>query len=228
MRDSYISFSLSRCNSFLLLLYTFYTLKLELFSLFYMDDKTVRHTIRRTRAGLSQSYIQQSSSAITDTILAMPEWKSGKSFAFYRSIQGEISLHKLWQEAYVNDQKCALPYTLKNHTLEFYPFTPTTGFKRSRLGILEPKHENIPPIDINSFDIIFIPLVAFDSSCNRMGMGLGYYDRTLQDHWRGLRIGVAYDFQRVPQIVAKEWDVPVDRVITPTQVFKNPKPRDYR
>ena len=66
----------------------------------------------------------------------------------------------------------------------------------------------------------FVPLVACDSSGNRLGQGGGYYDRTFAFrrhcvHWgRPLLIGLAYDFQFVGELAAKPTDVPLDAVIS--------------
>jgi 5-formyltetrahydrofolate cyclo-ligase len=63
-------------------------------------------------------------------------------------------------------------------------------------------------------DVIFIPLVAFDSDLNRLGQGGGHYDRYLAGHSRALRIGVAWDEQQVPTLPVRPWDMPLDAVIT--------------
>src|SRR5690606_24554150 len=69
-------------------------------------------------------------------------------------------------------------------------------------------------------DVIFVPLVAFDSRGTRLGMGAGYYDRALafrllRKHWRGPKpIGLAYDYQRLPRIEPAPHDVPLDAVVT--------------
>jgi 5-formyltetrahydrofolate cyclo-ligase len=75
-------------------------------------------------------------------------------------------------------------------------------------------------------DVILMPLVAFDGQGNRLGMGAGYYDRTLaflrhRRHWRKPRIiGLAYEFQRMPALPAEPWDVPLDGIITEAGFYK--------
>ena len=78
---------------------------------------------------------------------------------------------------------------------------------------------------LRDLDIVFTPLVAFDTAGNRVGMGAGFYDRSFafrkhRRNWRRpLLIGVAYDFQRVPHIPARTWDVPVDLVVTDKKTY---------
>ena len=75
---------------------------------------------------------------------------------------------------------------------------------------------------VNQLDIIFTPLVAFDSQGNRMGMGGGYYDRTLA-HWQTNQtpypIGLAHNCQLVEQLPVQAWDIPLAQIITPDKIF---------
>ena len=76
-------------------------------------------------------------------------------------------------------------------------------------------------------NIIFMPLVGFDKHKNRMGMGGGFYDRTLafkknQQKFKNPKIyGLAFDCQRleVGKISVQDWDVPLDKIITPSKVY---------
>jgi 5-formyltetrahydrofolate cyclo-ligase len=67
---------------------------------------------------------------------------------------------------------------------------------------------------------VLAPLVAFDRSGNRLGMGGGYYDRSFaylrhRVHWRRPRlIGYAYGFQEVQALERAHWDVPLSGVVT--------------
>jgi 5-formyltetrahydrofolate cyclo-ligase len=63
-------------------------------------------------------------------------------------------------------------------------------------------------------DVIFVPLVAFDGALNRVGQGGGHYDRYLAAHDGALRIGVAWDAQRVVSLPVRDWDISLDAVIT--------------
>lgn len=45
-----------------------------------------------------------------------------------------------------------------------------------------------------------MPLLMFDVHGTRVGMGGGFYDRTLYKKYRPFRLGLAYDFQQVDTI----------------------------
>ena len=71
-------------------------------------------------------------------------------------------------------------------------------------------------------DILLVPLVAFDAAGHRLGYGSGFYDRTLaalRARRDLLAIGLAYDGQEVPSILADENDQRLNAVITEARVL---------
>ena len=86
---------------------------------------------------------------------------------------------------------------------------------KNKFGIWEPKLnvQNVLPLD--ELDILFTPLVAFDKQGNRLGMGGGFYDRTLQN-WQNasfIPVGLAHQCQQVEQLPTEAWDVPLHRIL---------------
>jgi 5-formyltetrahydrofolate cyclo-ligase len=83
-----------------------------------------------------------------------------------------------------------------------------------------------------ALDLLFVPLVAFDDAGNRLGMGGGYYDRTLaylrlRRHWYRPRvIGLAHTLQRVASLPKNAWNVPVDAVVTERTVHRVERMRE--
>lgn len=102
--------------------------------------------------------------------------------------------------------------------------TPALRFADSGLGMTEPV--NGRGRQAASLDLIIMPLAAFDASGNRVGMGGGYYDRTLaatarERGWRRpTLIGLAFEAQRVAMIPARKWDVPVDWIATEAGIYR--------
>jgi 5-formyltetrahydrofolate cyclo-ligase len=101
--------------------------------------------------------------------------------------------------------------------MRWRPFVPGAPVRRLRYGVLEPvaPRASLAP---RYLDLVIVPLVAFDSDGNRLGMGAGYYDRCFSFLNTSTRkpelMGVGYEFQRVEHIEPKPWDVPVSKVIT--------------
>ncbi len=88
----------------------------------------------------------------------------------------------------------------------------------NRYGIAEPATADARAA--SGFDLIFVPLVAFDDRGARLGMGGGYYDRVLafrqrRHAWRRPRVvGLAYSFQELDHIDLRAHDVRLDAVVT--------------
>lgn len=109
--------------------------------------------------------------------------------------------------------------------LYFAPFQPDSKMKINRFGISEP---NCPPnywLSAQQLNLLFLPLVAFDKEGNRLGMGGGFYDRSLaylsfrKRFKQPKLIGLAHDLQQVESIKHEKWDIPVDQIITEKRII---------
>ncbi len=85
----------------------------------------------------------------------------------------------------------------------------------------------IEPADNESIepDVIITPLLAFDSKLNRLGMGGGFFDRTIgffrQRNPLIKAIGFAYDFQQNrTRLTISNLDQTLDFVVTESSIFK--------
>lgn len=68
-------------------------------------------------------------------------------------------------------------------------------------------------------DVIFVPLVGFDPTGARLGMGAGHYDRWLEAHPPALAIGLAWDCQEVPALPVEPHDRALTAIVTPTRLI---------
>ncbi len=92
----------------------------------------------------------------------------------------------------------------------------------NRLKIREPKLDVRDVLPLDQLNVLITPLVAFDQQGQRLGMGGGFYDRTLQN-WRqhGIQpVGYAHDCQLVDALPIEEWDIPLPAVVTPSKVWQ--------
>jgi 5-formyltetrahydrofolate cyclo-ligase len=93
-----------------------------------------------------------------------------------------------------------------------------TEFAISEWGIPEPVGGMI--MEAASFDVILVPLVAFDKNGHRVGYGKGFYDRYLALCKPDcLKIGISL-FEAVELIEDVEsYDIPLDLAICPSKVY---------
>ena len=111
-----------------------------------------------------------------------------------------------------------LPVLRQRHHMEFIRWHPGQVLVSNRFGIPEPPLNQCQPVPLWSLDVLLLPLVAFDSAGNRLGMGGGFYDRTLaglvQRARRPRLVGIAYEFQEVDALPVAPWDQKLDQVLT--------------
>ena len=91
---------------------------------------------------------------------------------------------------------------------------------QNKYGIEEPELRVDNVVPLADIDVLLLPLVGFDEKGNRLGMGGGYYDRTLAQWYNGhaphlFPIGLSYDEQRVSELPVEAWDIPLPEIITP-------------
>ena len=183
------------------------------------ERRALRREMRRRRRGLSALQRRTAARALSRRLCASRWFINSRTIAVYLSNDGEIDLLPLVERAWTMGKRTYLP-RLFGPRLWFLPFHAGTVLAGNRYSIpepVEPPGRRIRPLFL---DLALFPLVAFDESGNRLGMGAGYYDRTFEavryrSAWPGpKRIGVAYEIQRVDTLPAATWDVPLDAIVT--------------
>ena len=188
------------------------------------DQATIRREMKSARLALSPAERQHANRALTKNLLRLRAIRRCSTIGAYLPFRGEADFLQVLENQILRKKRVFLP-VLKKNRLRFVQLYSDSELRKNRYGILEPVYTNADLINTRDLDIILAPLVAFDADCNRIGMGGGYYDRTLafrkpRKNWRRpLLIGVAYDFQRVESVETQPWDIPLDAVITDKQCY---------
>ena len=177
----------------------------------------LRQQIRKTRANLTALQQQQAEDSITQQALALIEERNAQHIALYLSFDGEISTDKLIKILWAQGKQVYLPvlHPFNPNHLLFLRYLPDTPMLKNKFGIWEPKLNVQSVLPLEELDILFTPLVAFDKQGNRLGMGGGFYDRTLQN-WRNssfIPVGLAHQCQQVEQLPTEAWDVPLHQIL---------------
>ena len=181
----------------------------------------------RQRRARSPYGRQRRNAAVCRHIRSSRPFRKAKSVALFLPNDGEIDLTPLIDTAWRPGKRCLLPILdrLIERRLFFAPYGPGTPLKSNRYGIPEPDTHPYRVVRPLAIDLILVPLVAFDRHGNRVGMGGGYYDRTLsflrhRKRWRRPTLmGVAFAFQQTESIEARPWDIPLPFVATDTGVM---------
>jgi 5-formyltetrahydrofolate cyclo-ligase len=114
--------------------------------------------------------------------------------------------------------KVSLPIIKKDNQMNFYGWSRNDLLRINKFGIPEPMSSKIlyP-------DILLVPLVAYDSSLNRLGYGGGYYDRyieKIEKIKKVTKIGLAFSFQKISSIPITQYDKKLDFIVTEKEILQ--------
>ena len=188
--------------------------------------QALRRQLRNARNRLSETERKAGEAEVTRKLLAMDRYRNARRVAAYIGCKGELDPFAWLQRAHSDGKQCYLPvlHPFKAGQLWFVRWTPDTVLRLNRFGIPEPsRHDD--RCAARWLDMVVVPLVGFDSTGHRLGMGGGYYDRSfafrrLRQHWKGPSlVGVAHEVQQVAQLTVQPWDIQLDCVVTPSRVF---------
>lgn len=187
------------------------------------ERQSLRIKIRQSRDGLSPHLYSEYSLRICDHLAHCRYIQAAQRIAFYYPQGNEVDLLPLIEYAWASNKQVYLPVLGLRYTgqLWFVPYEADDELYLNRFGIPEPVHDRRHRrTKLRELDAILMPLVAFDKNGNRIGMGGGFYDRTLANlqvtnGWqRPKRIGIAYSLQQVDNINGEKWDIPLHAVAT--------------
>jgi len=182
----------------------------------------LRRRLRAQRALLTPAQQAQAARALAAQLGATRLFRVCRRIACYLPADGEIDPARVIERIRALNKVCYLPVLshIERDRLWFAPVTPGARLRPNRYGILEPVAPARQLVRAQALDLILLPLVGFDTRGRRLGMGKGFYDRSLgflayRQHWRKPHIlGLAHDFQRVESLPADPWDVALQGVVT--------------
>jgi 5-formyltetrahydrofolate cyclo-ligase len=186
------------------------------------DKKSLRSEFRAKREAITVAERHKASQALVQQLYTQDWFLHKQAFALYSALPSEIDTQPLITALWQRQKNCYLPRITATDQLVFAHYTAGTVLLPNRFGIPEPP-ASAPLCALPDLDIIFMPLVAFDKQGHRLGMGAGYYDKTLAtlpDHpTRPLLVGLAYELQKMDHIPQDPWDISLDIIITEKAVY---------
>jgi len=189
-----------------------------------IDDQKhqLRKLMRERRIGFAEPGHDL---AITETALAIINDMQGDhraGIAGYWPMAGEVDSRPLLTTLYDIGHQTSLPMVIEPAVpLGFRQWAPDMALDRGRFGIPVPSASAAELVP----DILLVPLVAFDRNGYRLGMGGGFYDRTIAalKALKPIRtIGLAYAAQAVSAVPVDAFDQPLDWIITEQEAMSMP------
>jgi len=182
-----------------------------------IERDALRRELRARRRALPAAERIAGAEALAARLFALPFLPTTGYVAGYWAMDGEIGLHS-WQLRLPKGLVYCLPVLADDETLRFAPWRPGDELVTNRYGIPEPDIDARSGLPATDLSLIVVPLVGFDAAGHRLGMGGGWYDRTLAQRLQRPAppwlVGVGFEAQRIASIGAQAWDVPLDAICT--------------
>ncbi len=185
--------------------------------------RQLRSELRAQRMELTAGERMRDAESVARTLLDQPDFSRPGYVAGYWAMAGELPLHMLQMQLHPGQIWC-LPCIQSDLGLRFAPWHPGDELVANRFGIPEPALASSSQLDAAAMTVILLPLLAFTRAGLRLGMGGGYYDRTLAFRREQLAppilVGVGYPFQERETLPGEPWDVRLDAIVTSREYIR--------
>lgn len=185
-----------------------------------MLKKELRLKYKALRNQLSENELDEKSLAIANKVLTLPIWEKTYFHIFlpiteHKEVNTEFILHLLAGK----DKEIIISKSdFETRNLSHFLLTDNTKIKKNKYNIPEP----IDGIEVptSKIDVVFVPLLAFDKTGNRVGYGKGFYDKFLSEcNPKTIKIGLS--FFETEDLISDvfENDMKLDYCVTPQGVY---------
>lgn len=183
-----------------------------------IDQGKLRRQSLRSRRAMDAADRTAASRLICNRFLRSRYFLRSQTIACFLSTWDEVDTSEIIDRAWRARKRIFAPVMREHGEMSLCEMNPDTKLVRNSYGLWEPPLASLAhPAEL---DVVITPLVAFDESRNRIGMGSGYFDRAFaflrtRNHWlRPKLIGLAFDCQKVEKIVPNAWDIRLYRVFS--------------
>jgi 5-formyltetrahydrofolate cyclo-ligase len=186
------------------------------------EKNLLRKEFKKKRSQIDEDEVREKSQQIANNFIThlLPKIypaNCGKIFSLYLDSNNEVSTAGISEFFTANKIAFSYPKIVAMETpLQFILRDEEQRLISSGIfpQILEPENgtEILP-------DIVILPLLAFDSDLSRLGMGGGFFDRTIssleQEKAEIITVGLGYEFQRSRALLPCEnTDRALDFIVT--------------
>lgn len=185
-----------------------------------MLKKDLRKKYKELRQQISEEALEDKSLAIANRLLQLDIWDN-TYFHLFLTIeeQKEIDTEFILQILAGKDKEIVVAKS-NFETLEMtnYLLTDNTKFQKNEYNIYEP----VDGIEVptSKIDVVFVPLLAYDTKGNRVGYGKGFYDNFLSQCKEDVvKIGLSFfePEDAIEDVSAN--DIRLDYCVTPTTLY---------
>eukprot|EP01065_Artemidia_motanka_P047726 TRINITY_DN7535_c4_g1_i2.p1 TRINITY_DN7535_c4_g1~~TRINITY_DN7535_c4_g1_i2.p1 ORF type:complete len:373 (+),score=121.64 TRINITY_DN7535_c4_g1_i2:48-1121(+) len=198
--------------------------------------KAARREMLAALQALSAEEVSRQSAQVHQWLSAMPEFSAARNVSLYLPMDGgrEVDTWPILRQLVDRGSRVFVPRVTgpsrqDMELLRVTSYDEARAFPRSKWGIPEPDEQAAAKMERpDLLDLILVPGVAFDSKCNRLGHGVGFYDTALQlqaakaaesGKSPPTTVGLALAPQLLPSVPVDAHDVRLSFVVSPEQLL---------
>lgn len=166
---------------------------------------------------LTDLYRSEASASIVEKVVSSKPFRNSKTIFIYVSTETEVDTCQIIETAFEQGKTVAVPLCTGPGIMKAVEIRSFDDLKPGFYGIMEPVSGT--EITKEEIDLAVIPSVTCDQEGNRLGHGMGYYDRFLQG-CRAYKMALCFDKILADQVPTDENDVRMDLVITELQEYE--------
>ncbi|MEP5568223.1 MAG: 5-formyltetrahydrofolate cyclo-ligase [Halioglobus sp.] len=183
----------------------------------HQSKPELRQQLRLRRKAVPQRQRDLAAIGLAHNVTAIPGWEDASRVAIYFASDGEADPSLVAKALYLSKRAPYLPVIQQDKTLLFAPWEASGELRENHFGIPEPQ---TTACTAEALDIVLMPLVGWGVGGQRLGMGGGYYDRSLATAAHVIKVGVAFEMQRVDDLVTDPWDIRMDFIVTESALIE--------
>jgi 5-formyltetrahydrofolate cyclo-ligase len=178
----------------------------------------IRKRLRGLRKTTPHSACAERSARLIERLEDLPSLRAARKIGLFWPIEErhEVDLRALDARLRARHVAVAYPTILPTHEMIFQTVDDAAAMQEHPLGFLAPL-DGAPETDL---DVIVVPAIAIDPTGHRIGYGAGHYDRFLSMASAAVTVGVAFDFQLIPEVPATALDVAVHWIVTDRRTLR--------
>ncbi|MEE1835981.1 5-formyltetrahydrofolate cyclo-ligase [Streptomyces sp. SP17KL33] len=189
-----------------------------------LSKRMLRRELLLVRNGLTPDDVRNTTVALADRALDLPELAHARTVAAYVSVGSEPGTLALLDALRARGARVLLPVLLPDNDLDWGVYAGEASLARVRHGgrmeLLEPAGERLGPDAVTTADVVLLPGLAVDARGMRLGRGGGSYDRVLARLDRAgadpALLVLLYDTEVLDRVPEEPHDRPVHAVVTPS------------
>ena len=183
------------------------------------EKQAQRKAGRAARKALPPQVRAAANAALCANLWRLDAVQKAQTILLYAAFGAEADLAAFAEEAQAQGKQLAYPVCGEGFSLTA-AVPGADGWEVGQYGIRTPILSRSVLLQPEQLDLVLVPCTAFDADCFRVGMGKGYYDRYLPRCKNAVKIGIAFEVQRVSRAAVDEHDQRLDAYVTERGIYQ--------